>query len=413
MDPMSEPNSFVLGRQPIQDRSNTLVGYDLVPLVGDLNAPRMDEDRISSLVINQTFNELGYKKVFGKYRGFVPVSKNVLLSDMIEYLPQDNVALNLVGYFAIDTAIVERCKQLRSSGYKLVADESYNFQMQNDALFDLVNLVRVNVNGLNNDEIGQTCARLNKWKRNLIACNVNDKATAKVCFDRGFNLYQGYFFAKAEVIPGKRLSHSIMELICLIGMVMRDEDTARIIDKFKKNAALSFSLIRLTNSAWFGPGSRVTSVNQAISKLGRKQLLRWLQMLLFAIDNMAKFPNPLLQLAATRGRFMERMAQQFSDDSELENCAYMVGILSLMDTLLGVSLPEIMESLDVPGIISDALLSRTGELGRMLVLIEQLEQMDIAGVSQSISDLKVFDISQINNAHLEALAWSNQIGQIA
>ncbi|MGC2167339.1 MAG: HDOD domain-containing protein [Gallionella sp.] len=410
---MSELNSFLLGRQPIQDRSNTLVGYNLSPLVGDVNLSQMDDDRISSSVINHTFNEIGYKKVLGKYLGFVPVSKNVLFSDMIEYLPKDNVALALIGYFEVDTAVIERCKHLRSAGFKLIAGDPHNRQVQNDELFDLVNLIKVDVNKLSSDEIGHRCKRLEKWKRNLIAFNVNDKGTAKTCFDLGFNLFQGYFFAKPEIIPGKRLSHSIMELLGLISMVMRDEDTARIVDKLKKNAALSFSLIRLTNSAWFGPGSRVTSVNEAVIKLGRKQLLRWLQMLLFAIDNMASFPNPLLQLAATRGRFMELMAQQIKDDSELENCAYMVGILSLMDTLLGVALPETMESLDVPSIISDALLCRSGELGRMLCMIEQLEQLDIEGVSQSIADLKVLDVSQVNNAHLEALAWSNQIGQIA
>jgi EAL and modified HD-GYP domain-containing signal transduction protein len=406
-------DSFLLGRQPIQDRSNTLVGYNLAPLADDACGSPMNADRISNSVISHTFNEIGYKKVLGRYRGFVPVSRNVLFSDVVEYLPKDNVALNLIGYFEIDAAFIERCKRLRTAGYKLVAEETCSIQTQDDALFDLVNLVKVNVNGLNGDEIVQVCRRLEKWKHNLIAGNVNDKATARICFERGFNLFQGYFFAKPEIIPGKRLTHSIMELISLIGMVMRDEDTAKIVDRFKKNAALSFSLIRLTNSAWFGSGSRVTSVNQAILKLGRKQLLRWLQMLLFAIDNMAGFPDPLLQLAATRGRFMELMSQQLQEDSEVENCAYMVGILSLMDTLLGVPLPEIMQSLDVPDVVSDALLSRRGELGKLLVMIEQLEQQDVDGIGQSIADLKVFDVSQVNNAHLEALAWSNQIGQIS
>lgn len=410
---MSESSSFFLGRQPIQDRSNTLVGYDLAPLAAAANAPDMDDDRISSSVISHTFNELGYKKVLGKYRGFIPVSRNILFSDMIEYLPQNNVALNLIGNFEIDDTVVARCLHLRTSGYKLVADDSCNLPARNGALFDVVSLIKVDVNGLSSDEIGHACKRLDQWKRSLVACNVNDKATAKFCFDLGFNLFQGYFFAKPEVIPGKRLSHSIMDLITLIGMVMRDEATAAIVDKFKKNAALSYSLLRLTNSAWFGPGSRVTSVNQAIMKLGRKQLLRWLQMLLFAIDNMASFPNPLLQLAATRGRFMELLAQLLEDDFELGNCAYMVGILSLMDTLLGVAMSEVVESLDVPATVTDALLYRTGELGRMLLMIEQLERQDIEGVSQSLADLKVFDVSQINNAHLEALAWSNEIGQIA
>jgi EAL and modified HD-GYP domain-containing signal transduction protein len=147
-------------------------------------------------------------------------------------------------------------------------------------------------------------------------------------------------------------------------------------------------------------------------ELGRRQLHRWLQMLLFANDKNAVFPNPLLQLAATRGKFMELLAQQIDrNNQDLEDHAYMVGIMSLMDALLGMPLAEIISPLNVPTDVSSALQFRSGQLGKLLQLIEHLENNDMESASQTLEELTPLDITQVNTAQIEALAWANSIGQ--
>jgi c-di-GMP-related signal transduction protein len=203
-------------------------------------------------------------------------------------------------------------------------------------------------------------------------------------------------------------------LIRLIGLVMSGAETGKIEQVFKENPGLSFSLLRLTNSAALGTYQKTTSVNHAIMKLGRRQLLRWLQMLLFANDKNAAFPNPLLQLAATRGKFMELLARQIDkDNQDMEDHAYMVGIISLMETLLSMPLAEIISPLNLPYDVSSALLFRSGQFGKLLQLIEYLEKNDIESASQSLDELTPLDISQVNTAQMEALAWANMIGQEA
>ena len=410
---MTKPNKFFLVKQSILDRTQSLEGFELLLRSRQNNlSQQLDGDTASSLVINHAFNELGVKAALGKYRGFINVSKNILMSDMIELLPKDQLVFELLKTVQIDTEVVERCKHLRSLGYLLALDDINHHSEDVDPLRGIVDVIKVDIESLNHDDLAGIVTRFKKWPVKLLAKKVDTRETAKLCFELGFNLFQGSYFSKPTLITGKRLSHSDLEVIRLIGLVSSEADIVKIEKVFKENPGLSFSLLRLTNSVALGAYRKITSVNHAIMVLGRRQLHRWLQMLLFATDNNAIFPNPLLQLAATRGKFMELLARQTDkNNQDLEDHAYMVGIMSLMDTLLSMPLAEIISPLNAPYDVSSALLFRSGQLGKMLQLIESLELNDVDSANQSLDELSPLDISQVNIAQIDALTWANSIGQ--
>jgi c-di-GMP-related signal transduction protein len=412
---MAKANKIFLVRQSILDRAQSLAGFELQFRSSQKNAAQFqNDDTVASLVINHAFNEIGFNTVLGKYRGFINVSKNILMSDMIELLPKDQLVFELMGTVEIDAEVVERCKRLKSLGYMLALDGIIHSSGDVEPLRSIVDVIKVDIKALNHANLTEIVTRFKKWPVKLLAEKVDDRDTAKQCFDLGFNLFQGHYFSRPAVIAGKRLSHSELEVIRLIGLVMSDAEIGKIEQVFKENPGLSFNLLRLTNSVAIGAYKKITSVNHAIMELGRRQLLRWLQMLLFANDKNAIFPNPLLQLAAMRGKFMELLAQQIDKNNrDMEDQAYMVGIMSLMDTLLSMPLAEIISPLNLPYDVSSALLFRSGQFGKLLQLIEYLEKNDIESASQSLDELTPLDISQVNTAQMEALAWANMIGQEA
>jgi c-di-GMP-related signal transduction protein len=410
---MTNANQFFLGRQSILDRDQNLAGFELLFRSSQKNAALFqDDDTATSLVINHSFNELGFKTVLGNYRGFINVSKAVLLSDMIELLPKDQVVLELLESVQIDPAVVERCKHLKSIGYMLALDDLNHYSPHFEPLRGVVDVVKVDLEHVDHAGLTEIMGHFNKWPAKLLAEKVDDRETAKHCFDLGFDLFQGYYFSKPIIITGKRLSHSELELMRLIGMVTNEAETPEIEMVFKRSPGLTFNLLRLTNTVASGAHKKITSVNHAIMELGRRQLKRWLQMLLFANDKAATFPNPLLQLAATRGKFMELLAMQIDrNNKELEDQAYMIGIMSLMDTLLSMPLAEIISPLNAPPSVRDALLFHSGILGKLLQLIELLEKDDMGAVSRLIGELAPLDATQVNNAQVEALSWANSLGQ--
>lgn len=409
----TKANNLFLVRQSILGRTQGLEGFELQFRPSQKNAAQFqDDDTVSSLVINHAFNEIGFKTVLGKYRGFIKVSRNILMSDMIELLPKEQMVFELLATVEIDAEVVERCKNLKSLGYMLALDDISHHVGDVEPLRGIVDVIKVDIKQSSQSDMAEIVTRFKKWPVKLLAEKVDNREEAKRCFDLGFNLFQGRYFARPALIAGKRLSHSELEVIRLIGLVMSDASIEKIEQVFKENPGLSFNLLRIANAVAMGAYRKVTSINHAITELGRRQLLRWLQMLLYTVDNDAVFPNPLLQLAATRGKFMELLVQQIDKDNrDFGDIAYMVGIMSLMDTLLSMPLAEIISPLDLPYEISSALLFRSGQLGQLLQLIEHLEGGDIEAANLALEELSPLDISRVNTAQVVALSWANMIGQ--
>jgi EAL and modified HD-GYP domain-containing signal transduction protein len=116
-----------------------------------------------------------------------------------------------------------------------------------------------------------------------------------------------------------------------------------------------------------------------------------------------------MQLAATRGRFMELLAGTWKD-SALSDRAFMTGIMSLMDTLLSTPLAEILAKLPVADDVRNALLERTGRLGGLLAVVEVIEARTTHSLDELLAPLPGLSVSAVEQAHLAALVWANNIG---
>ena len=174
---------------------------------------------------------------------------------------------------------------------------------------------------------------------------------------------------KATFLPSPRCSApsapgpSQLALIQLLGLVLRDADTPQIELIFKQHPNLTYNLMRLVNSVACGVNRNLTSVQQAIMVLGRTQLQRWLQLLLFTLQAGYGLPSPLLLMAATRGKVMELLAAKLQRNADYCDEAFMVGILSLIDNIIDKPLADIVNELNLGAQLTKALLEREGELG--------------------------------------------------
>lgn len=106
-----------------------------------------------------------------------------------------------------------------------------------------------------------------------------------------FQMLQGFYFAKPEIISGKRIDPSKLALLKLLLLVVKDSDVSEIENELKYQPGLSYNLLRMVNSAAGGLPSTINSIKRAIMILGRKQLQRWVQILLYAAKQRAVTPQ--------------------------------------------------------------------------------------------------------------------------
>ncbi|MDD5177032.1 MAG: EAL domain-containing protein [Sterolibacterium sp.] len=405
-----------IGRQPIIDRHQQLYAYELLFRSGGQKNSAEVHDNLAATanVIMHAFADLGVEAALGPYKGFINCDESLLLSDMLEALPSDKIVLEVLETVEITPAIVGRCTELKDRGFTIALDDFVKYEDKFRPLLDLVEIVKVDILPLTQKELEDATRALQQWPLKLLAEKVDSPEQAKFCNDLGYELFQGYYFAKPTIIAGKKLNLSQLALMQLLGLVLADADAPQLEKVLKHEPGLTMNLMRLTNSVATGVRAKVTSVRHAITVLGRRQLQRWLQILLYTNPSGGNqnVASPLLQLAATRGRLMELLALKLRPgDHAFEDHAFMSGIMSLMPALMGTPMEQILKTVNFSSHVREALESRSGALGTMLSLAEALEGNDVQVCYELTQQLVGVDVETINACLTQALAWANNIGQ--
>lgn len=413
-----EGSEVFLGRQPILDRSQQLVAYELLFRSGTVSnvANVTDSVQATATVIANAFSELSVGDALGPYKGFINVDEAFLLSDTIELLPKEAVVLEVLETVKITQEIVDRCHHLHSQGFTLALDDVIEELDEYAPILDIIEIIKVDLQPLTDDQIDALVQRLKRHSNiKLLAEKIDNREQMERCLELGFDLFQGYYFAKPTIIAGKKLNPSELTVMKLLGLLLEDADTAELEKAFKHEPGLTINLLRLTNSVAMGLSVRVTSLAHAIAVLGRRQLQRWLQLLMFSAKGGGHAVSPLLQLAATRGRLMELLSEKLHPkDKDLSDRAFMTGIMSLMPALLGLPIAEVVAPLGLAPEVKAALTENyAGHLGQLLKLTEDIENNDLAAVSTDLSGMSGLSMSGVNNCLSQALAWANNIGREA
>ncbi len=203
-----------------------------------------------------------------------------------------------------------------------------------------------------------------------LAHGVNSAARHAQCARVGYEWFSGAYALHPAPNANPHDGSSRKRLMTLLGLLARDAETRELEALLKQDPALSYHLLKLANSAAFAHSTPITSFGQAISVLGRRQLQRWLQLLLYARQQADGLPNPLLPIAALRAAHLEALCKLQGGERDEQDLAFMTGVFSLLDLLFGMSMEEIVGALNLPAIAADALLTRSGRFGELLQIVE-------------------------------------------
>jgi EAL and modified HD-GYP domain-containing signal transduction protein len=202
-----------------------------------------------------------------------------------------------------------------------------------------------------------------------LAYGVDSAACFQACAEAGFDWFSGdYALTHLPPQPDGEDCSTRKRLLTLLALLARDADVHDLEHQLKQDPALSYHLLKLVNSAAFTCGVEISSFAQAIGRIGRRQLQRWLQLLLYARQHPDGPPNLLLPLAALRGATLEALCKRDGGDRDAQDMAFMAGVFSLLDRLFPMPMAAIVAGLPLPRHVEAALLRREGLLGQRLRL---------------------------------------------
>jgi len=406
----AQPDMYI-GRQPIVDQQRALVAFELVFRAADGVSQLGNSAMAAASVIVNAFTEFSVQDTLGPHRGFVNVDRELLMSDVLPALPPQRIVLELVDSIEPDDAVIARCKELRGAGYRLVLDDVKAFDTRVKKLLPYANMVKLDTLAMDDALLARFVSALGRLPLLLIASNVETPECAEQCMKLGFHLFQGYHFARPQVLEGRRAPPAKLALLRLTNLLNSDADVDEIENELKQHPDLAYNLVRIANSAAYGLTRKIDSLAQCVAVLGRAKMSQWVQLLLYApAQQGGETVNPLMHLAATRGKWMENLAIAVRPgDRKFQDLAFMVGILSLLGALLGMPLASVVGGLNLADEAKEALLQYEGALGALLRLIEQKERNDFSSVSRALQSMPNLTSAKFTAAELSAAAWAQSV----
>lgn len=403
---------FFLARQPILNREQSLVAYELLFRSAAVGTADVSDDLAATAAVIAHASELGMENVIGNSLGFVNADATVLMSDFISFLPPEKVVLEILETVKVTPQLIQRVMELADAGFAFALDDVVADSDDVQKLLPMVKIIKIDVLNMDQSTLVRLAHQFKQAGKTLLAEKVETLEKFQQCLDLGFDYFQGYYFARPRILSGKKLSPSQLTIVRLMALIMTDADTPEIELCIKQDVSLGLTLLRLVNTPAFGLAQRIDSLNQALVLLGRRQLQRWLQILLYADPGRRRdFLSPLLILATTRGKLLELIAEKIHPGQRhVADIAFTVGIMSLMDALFGAPMEKILGQISVAEAVSDALLERKGLYGDMLTLAEYLEHVEESGaLLLPVVDKLQLSIDDLYSLELAAFEWSDAI----
>ncbi|USX26242.1 HDOD domain-containing protein [Oxalobacteraceae bacterium OTU3CINTB1] len=407
---------FYLGRQPILDRNQNLFGYELLFRNAPVGPAHITTELSATAAVIAHASQLGMEKTVGDALGFVNVDADVIMTDIFSFLPREKMVLEVCATEPVTAPLLARVEELARQGFRFALADVSGENETVGALLPWIEYVKMDMRSTPLSSLMKLAPRFRQQKKKLVAEKVETREEFKNALDLEFDYFQGYYFSRPVIMSGKKLSPSQLAVMELMTLVTSDADNIDIERAIKRDVSLALNLLRLVNTPAVGARQRIDSLSQAVTLLGRRQLQRWLQIMLYAEPSKRGHSmTPLLMLATTRGRLLELLAGKLRPSQRhVADIAFTVGIMSLMDTLFGMPMEEILAQIPVNDDVSQALLNRDGFYGDLLKLaecIERIEEMD-EHIVPALRNLAM-STDELVELELAAFEWSDNVVRYA
>lgn len=400
--------TFFVARQPIFDVNQTLWGFELLFRDGhELAFARIKDPNQATITVSSCGFMCSTSDLPGEVKICINFTEQLILDRIPHALPAANTVVEILENVPVTTELIERLIDLKNEGFTLAVDDFVGGENYRK-IRDYVDIIKFECMGHSIEEI---LALKNEFA-DMSCLNLAEKVESESMFlalrENGFDLFQGYYFAKPQNLSGRKLNSLATSRLQLIMALEQEElDFEAIRRTVEADVSLSYRLLKYINSASHSFRNKITSLNQALTLLGFKKIRDWLRLIVLS-DIQSKNAHPeTMRLALQRARFMALAGMSAKPKEMTRDCLFLTGLFSLLESILLTPMDTILETLPVSPDIRNALLGREGKLSTFIHLAQSMEngEMDRAvelGLTLGLS------YEAINEASREAIVWVDE-----
>ncbi len=367
-------SKMFLARQKIVNTNGKTFAYELLFRDSSERIKKLPSDiKATSTVMLNSLTHIDLDELLGKEgTAFINVDSEIIESDVLELLDPKRFVIEILENVQLTPVLYDKIVSLKKKGYKIALDDfdcSQEMLKNFLPLLKYLNVIKIDALSVNKDNLKKLIPRFRAAGIKLLIEKIENPKEYLYYKELGFDLFQGYHIGRPESFEFDSIQDPIEVIILkLVSIIKTDKETTEIEKFIKLRPDLSYNIIKFINNQ-NETKEKISSIIQAVTLMGRDSLLRWLMIYLYAQISGNEFSLPLLQAAVLRAETMEESASRENKEE-----AFLVGMFSMLDTLFNANIKDVFKGLNLSPAISNALLYKTGELGKGLTEAIQIEK---------------------------------------
>lgn len=393
-------------RQPIFSARKSVWGYELLYRSSpeDTYASFDDNDIATLTVISNAIMNMPKGKETGR-KVLIHFTKGSIQREIPLALPPETTVVEVDESFGQDPEMIKALEKLKGENYDIAVN---NFRAKASCvpLYKMADIVFVDILGKDRETIKALADKAQSMPFMLAAKRVEEMSQFQMVSEMGFALFQGFFFEKPQIVPGRKLSSNQISRLMLFKVLEKQEPDFDELSKIiESDVSISYRLLSFINSAAFGLSRKVDSIKQALVLLGWKQIKSWLWLVILTDISPEDKSSELPYLSTIRGKFLERLVVNHNVSAVKAESLYLMGLFSLLEAMLDQPMETIAENLPMDDKIKAALCHKNNEYTKWLELARSFETGEW-DVMEGIVEKLGMDPMTVANSYSEALVWA-------
>lgn len=393
-----------LARQPIFNRMKKIFAYELLFRDGLSNAfPQINGDTASYQLLSNSFLCMGIERITGGKKAFINFTQELLIQKVPLLFPKENLVVEILENVLPTEDVVSACREIEAAGYQLALDD-FIFEPGLESLITMAKIIKIDIRMTSDEQVREILSRLSGSPVKLLAEKVETYEEYEKYMKMGFDYFQGYFFSKPQIMMARDISPGKLLLLQIMAEVNQEDMQISVVEKMiSRDLPISLKLIRYINTSYYRRGHEISSIRQAILRLGESGIRRFIPIILMSAFEDTK-PHELIRASVIRAHFCELLSENTSTQIKGPEM-FTLGLFSLVDAIMDERMDVLIEKLPFSNNIRSALLSGTGEMADYLNLVRAYEAGDWMTVSL-FAGIIGMDHSKIPDLYLESVIWA-------